>query len=226
MVLLGLLQRLRLTLLIVKDMGMMINRRRVCGGKKLPYDAEIEYLESTGTQWIDTGFKANGGAVVEYKCKFKQYNQILVGSHNPASNNSNGYNRFLFSPITANIVQFNKCTYFDQLEYSSNIDNDYIIYFDAVRYNRLGKINNQVVVNQSTPEILKPINNIVCFLRQYSMVVNAGRLYWLKIQDSEYNLVRDFIPARVGTTGYLYDKVSGQLFGNAGTGSFILGPDK
>jgi hypothetical protein len=27
----------------------------VGGGAKLPYDAEVEYLESTGTQWIDTG---------------------------------------------------------------------------------------------------------------------------------------------------------------------------
>jgi len=27
----------------------------VGGGGKLPYDAEVEYLESTGTQWIDTG---------------------------------------------------------------------------------------------------------------------------------------------------------------------------
>ena len=38
--------------------------------------------------------------------------------------------------------------------------------------------------------------------------------------------IRDFIPVRVGSTGYLYDKVSGQLFGNAGTGDFVLGPDK
>lgn len=38
-------------------------------------------------------------------------------------------------------------------------------------------------------------------------------------------LVRDYIPVRVGTTGYLYDRVSGQLFGNQGTGDFVLGPD-
>lgn len=31
-------------------MGLMLNRRRVMGGK-LPYDAEIEYLESSGC-WI------------------------------------------------------------------------------------------------------------------------------------------------------------------------------
>lgn len=37
-------------------------------------------------------------------------------------------------------------------------------------------------------------------------------------------LVRDFVPVRVGTTGYMYDKVSGQLFGNGV--DFIVGNDK
>jgi hypothetical protein len=39
------------------------------------------------------------------------------------------------------------------------------------------------------------------------------------------SLVRDYIPVRVGTTGYMYDRVSGNLFGNSGTGSFVLGND-
>jgi hypothetical protein len=43
-------------------------------------------------------------------------------------------------------------------------------------------------------------------------------------------IVRDFIPVRVGETGYLFDKISKKLFGNANTsettpGEFILGPD-
>ena len=33
------------------------------------------------------------------------------------------------------------------------------------------------------------------------------------------------IPVRKGDVGYMYDKVSGKLFSNAGTGAFILGPD-
>ena len=37
--------------------------------------------------------------------------------------------------------------------------------------------------------------------------------------------VADFIPVRVGSVGYMYDRVSGKLFGNAGTGDFVLGPD-
>ena len=37
--------------------------------------------------------------------------------------------------------------------------------------------------------------------------------------------VCDLIPVRKGTTGYMYDKVSGTLYGNDGTGDFVLGND-
>ena len=32
----------------------------------LPYDAEVEYIESTGTQYIDTGLKAGRGYTFQY----------------------------------------------------------------------------------------------------------------------------------------------------------------
>lgn len=53
------------------------------------------------------------------------------------------------------------------------------------------------------------------------MAKSIMRLYSLKISNR-----MDLIPVRVGTTGYMYDRVSRQLFGNAGTGDFIVGPDK
>lgn len=52
---------------------------------------------------------------------------------------------------------------------------------------------------------------------------STGRLFGVKIHDN--SISADLIPVRVGTTGYMYDKISGQLLGNAGTGEFILGPD-
>jgi hypothetical protein len=57
-------------------------------------------------------------------------------------------------------------------------------------------------------------------------VVSCGKccISACKIWDNGV-LVRDFIPVRKGTVGYLYDRVSGKLFGNAGTGDFVLGPD-
>ena len=44
------------------------------------------------------------------------------------------------------------------------------------------------------------------------------------------SLVRDFIPVRFTnelgqSEGAMYDKVSRQLFRNAGTGQFVIGPD-
>lgn len=40
-------------------------------------------------------------------------------------------------------------------------------------------------------------------------------------------ITRDLVPVRVGTTGYLYDKISGRLFGSAvGSIPLVPGPDK
>ena len=38
--------------------------------------------------------------------------------------------------------------------------------------------------------------------------------------------VCDLIPVRKNGVGYMYDRVSGTLFGNSGTGAFTIGPDK
>jgi hypothetical protein len=57
-----------------------------------------------------------------------------------------------------------------------------------------------------------------------SIQSRPGRFKFFKIWN-DGTLVRDFIPVRVNTTGYMYDRVSQTLFGNSGTGSFTLGPD-
>lgn len=68
--------------------------------------------------------------------------------------------------------------------------------------------------------------NIILFHGNLTATSVKGTItiYYCKIYDNGV-LVRDFVPCRVGTTGYLYDRVSGDLFGNAGTGSFTLGGD-
>lgn len=53
-----------------------------------------------------------------------------------------------------------------------------------------------------------------------SVEPSAVRIYYAKVGS------RDYIPVRYRGAGYLYDKVSGRLFGNQGTGSFAIGEDK
>lgn len=57
-----------------------------------------------------------------------------------------------------------------------------------------------------------------------------ARVYECKIYDKDV-LVRDFIPVRFTnelgqSEGAMYDRVSGQLFRNQGTGAFGYGNDK
>ena len=49
-------------------------------------------------------------------------------------------------------------------------------------------------------------------------------IYYFKVYKGGV-LKLDLIPVRVGQTGYLYDRVSRQSFGNGGTGNLVLGKD-
>lgn len=44
------------------------------------------------------------------------------------------------------------------------------------------------------------------------------------IYDNQGNIIQYLVPVKVNGVGYMYDKVSKQLFGNSGTGTFIMGP--
>ena len=51
-----------------------------------------------------------------------------------------------------------------------------------------------------------------------------GKIWRLKMWRSG-TLIHDWEPVRVGNIGYMYDNVTGDMIGNAGAGSFTLGPD-
>ena len=81
--------------------------------------------------------------------------------------------------------------------------------------------------NSGSPVNFTTTHNLYMFAfgRKGSPIIfGKSRIAYCKVYDNG-TLLRDFIPVRVGNVGYMYDKVSGQLFGNSGTGSFILGPD-
>ena len=57
----------------------------------------------------------------------------------------------------------------------------------------------------------------------------SGRIYYIKISTNSKTF--DFIPVRFTnkngvSEGAMYDRISGRLFRNSGTGAFIIGPDK
>ena len=181
-------------------------------GKSLPYDAEVEYLESTKTQLIDTGYVLSASDMVVVQVYFQTDdnggNMVILGSVKPE----------LW--ITSGICRFNGENYAAMSRIrelgawnSISIDKDYCTC-------------NGTAVPMSEGTFLDNSLSLFLFGANGNTLYNSnGRISLCKIYHSGV-LVRDYIPVRVGDVGYMLDRVSGELFGNAGTGAFVIGPDK
>lgn len=198
----------------------------------VPYDAEIGYLESTGTQWIDTLFTATGGCVMEFRfftADCGVYSSPM-GSHSTIS--TNYYNRNAVILNAVNKVSFSKCEKYGVINLGNNVDlsTDFHTYrFDSRGYNRIGLVDGTEVVNELTEGVLAPDSTVLMWKYDWNGNIVSGKFAWARVQNANGELVRDFIPVRVGSganaVGYMYDRVTRKLFGNKGTGSFVLGPD-
>lgn len=204
--------------------------RGLVNHKFLPYDAEIEYLESSGTQYIDTGIKPTNTFKIDLELAKVNLNRQdgICGSYDGVKW---GMYLYIAGTINANVGRY-ACAYGTNnifiTDVSYNDTNKHHVILDLTSGGLKTFVDNNLISTNS----YSPINNNTNY---YLFRCNDGnvssqriaiiKLYYFKIYSND-TLVRDFIPVRIGTTGYMYDKVSKQLFGNAGTDSFILGPDK
>lgn len=191
------------------------------GGKALPYDAEVEWLESTGTQWIDTGVKKTSGTKIDCTFSLSATNtKAIFGARTSAA----ALDRFMLMAIG---TYFRLDARFQPKLGTPDTTSVFRFQYDgenATMTNLTMGTTDTVATAGGDAGVL----NIALFGVNTNGVVGMlmlGRMYAFKIWDNS-TLVRDYIPVRVGQTGDLYDRVSGQLFGNAGTGAFIIGPDR
>ena len=188
------------------------------GGGTLPYDAEIEYIESTGTQYIDTGVTfAYGTDVIEMSLNIA----ITSGS----SRQLNGANGFLYFGVNASSKFEVSGTAAGT--YNNSFHNWYLHSITGKKIT--GVIDGGVYSGGSTVNTNTSIYNLCLFAIGGTNGAAAQLFIKQKLKAAVIKkngkVVKDFIPVRVGQVGYLYDRVSGTLFSNAGTGSFTLGPD-
>lgn len=189
--------------------------------KKLPYDAEVEYIESNGGQYIDTGYFPNNKTRWECTCSPTITSSQFMGCIN------NGAHRFHFSFYDSGYIR--GCMGLTQTDIMSADSNIRTYWIDSsektVGYDTVSVPSNYP---GSIPSI-----SIWLFGRNsdnasYIRYTNF-RIYGSKIFDNGV-LVRDFIPVRFTnglgqSEGAMYDKVSKQLFRNQGTGAFLYGKD-
>lgn len=206
----------------------LLERRRAMMGKSKPYDAEVEYLESDGTQFIDTGTK--GHMNHDYEIDFRQTvasTMRIWGAFGQAT-----YIGYSISFTWQNAVYW--C-----VRWESRVGNSAAVFFGPIDTERhtlqvtqgnvfFDGIFKGISVGHSSNFQLD--ENLYLFAihvpGEFPQSTAKIQIYGYKDVDENGIIIRDFIPVRVAQVGYMYDKVSGQLFGNAGTGNFILGNDK
>lgn len=206
----------------------LMQRRRemmvASGG--VPYDAEIEYLTNTGSQYIDTGIVLTSDTTkitLVFDASFSVgrvgTNSLMVAISNPNagvqvySNDQNSTTHIILNQGASRTF---------------TTSTRYIITTESTATKRTIQLNNGAVASQYFSRSVS--DNSTLQILGWSDWVTAercarGTYYSFKIYKNDV-LVRDYVPVRVGTTGYMYDRVSGQLFGNDGTGDFVLGNDK
>lgn len=181
----------------------------------------VEYLESSGTQYIDTGISTAEGICAEVKFKLNSItstSQVVfgkVGSTTPPMS------RYWFGAQGSSLKWYYAVN--EYITTSANADADiHTVVLDTV--------NNVCTLDGETIATFGNLNSnsetISLFSVFYQGSLNnpmSGRIYYTKILNNG-TLVRDFIPCKdENNVGYMFDKVTHSLYANAGTGAFVVG---
>ena len=196
---------------------------------------EVEWLKSNGVAYINTGVYVNRDIKTSVRFSYdgtsRVYYQYPIGSSN--YNGSTGsfgfYTAALENWYTTWVSLWNRAkidiSWQEGVVYeSSNDGNVFSLKADGV------VVFEDFAVLKKSSDFTYP-NPISLFgiLNDSGSLNNIfkGRLYSAFLDDTRGE-VRDFVPVRNATTneGAMCNILTGEIFRNAGTGSFIVGPDK
>lgn len=190
--------------------------------QSLPYDAEVEYLQSDGDQYIDTGIIPDGDTGIYIKVDNSNSQAFIVGCRN-----DNGDTRWCIGRGSTWYYGYgtNESNY--NLAISTNTTAELMLNFLNSKYWRAHGSSGNGRERALSSLSFTPAYNIRLFgsagiSASYSKF--AGKLYAVKISQGS-NIIMDLIPVRKDGVGYMYDKISKQLFENDGTGNFTYGSD-
>lgn len=191
--------------------------------RNIPYQ-KVEYLQSDSEAYINTGISGGNDNIGVYGTflysTFVNYAAIFS---NYVSETSNSTRLILSSRDNYCYGSVNTKTSRDNAGFARNkqikfsvAKNRIVAYYDDSF--------NGAALNQSAGT---SNNNNILLFRAAEVATHRDtglKIYGITIRDNT-RVLRDFVPVRVGNVGYMFDKVSGELFGNLGTSEFVIGPD-
>ena len=181
---------------------------------------EIEYIESTGTQYVDTGFKPNQDTRVVMDVQSVGINTADTGQSFFGARNGSSYRFFAFWHRTnaAYYIYYNNTS---KSVASSQITNRMTVTMDG--NNLYVGDSVSVSVDYATFSCDKPLYLFATNLDGTADYFGVNRVYSCKIYDNG-TLVRDYVPALdLDGVACLYDRLNGEYHRGEGTGSFKAG---
>ena len=195
------------------------------GYQKKDYDAEIEYLESTGVQRIDSGIHAFDVGSIAFKVSVEGIDDLPMS--------------FLFGTPAIG-------------RYNNSAQRGRILCVKSANYNRIGYVDfgnvggSRITYNSSTVVQSKHACNVteeMFSIEEYNGVkgnlwlfaalqssnrflYSKCKIYYFQIWDRNDELIRDLIPVRIFSNGFLYDRVTKNLLTSSSAyKQFVLGSD-
>nr|DAI43618.1 MAG TPA: hypothetical protein [Caudoviricetes sp.] len=187
--------------------------RAVTPSSRLPEGyAEVQYIQSTGTQYVDTGFKPNQDSRVLIKLSTSE-----TGSHTVFGADidwvDNGFALGVgfthYGKETGTISGLNNGSP-HEVDFNKNIIS----------------MDGSTVLAMGASTFSVP-HNLALFANNRAGGIQGKTtmaLYYCRIYDGN-TIIRDYIPCKnAGGAVGLYDLIGQKFYGNAGTGVFLAGP--
>lgn len=198
---------------------------KVKPNKKKPLIDYVEYIESTGTQYIDTGVLVTTTTKIELEFELTSipYGSFgIVGAFKSSSlGMALGLVYYVFQGTVGNSGYANSGISPTANTRYTVVINDAVVFLDKPAR---GVTINGVQTLQSTSAAKSIDKNCYLFYTNgVSINKISMKLYNCKIYENNV-LVRDFKPCKDGAGVYcLYDEIEKRYFYNQGTGSFTGG---
>ena len=188
----------------------------------LPHEyQEVEYIESTGTQWIDTGYKPDSNTSIEMKAESTSMSNLALYCART------DYTQDTYTAFLVNGEQLRVDYGTIQNTIASYSRNNFHIYKQD---KNLIYVDNNYVTSLSSASFITSYNMyLFASHRGTENLDNIGKtlkVYYAKIWDNGV-MVRNMIPCYRKSDGKIgmYDTVNNVFYNNQGTSTFLKGED-